>query len=108
LAVAAYRQAIAPGSILVISAGTCTGTDPALIRCLQAAYGGTAPVTGRSQADITAWFTGLTLVPPGLTDIRQWQPGTPGTPGPPGSLPRSRGRFLAGVAVKPAVQEIRP
>src|SRR5712691_7121504 len=105
LAVAAYRQAMAPGSYLVISAGTCTGTDPALIRSLQAAYGHTAPVTGRSQADIAAWFGGLTLVPPGLTDVRHWQPGTPG---PPGSLPDSRGRFLAGVAVKPAGQETRP
>ena len=105
LAVAAYRQAMAPGSILVISAGTSTGTDPALIRSLQAAYRHTAPVTGHSQADITAWFTGLTLIPPGLTDVAAWQPGTPG---PPGRPRQSRGRFLAGVAVKPAGQETRP
>jgi O-methyltransferase involved in polyketide biosynthesis len=108
LAVAAYRQAMAPGSYLAISAGTSTGTDPELIRSLQAAYGGTAPVTGRTQADITAWFTGLTLVPPGLTDIRHWQPGPPDPPGPPEPLPPSRGRFLAGVAVKPAVRGNRP
>jgi len=105
LAVAAYRQAMAPGSILVISAGTSTGTDPELIRSLQAAYHGTAPVTGRTQAEITAWFTGLTLVPPGLTDVAAWQPGTPG---PPDRPPDSRGRFLAGVALKPAGQETQP
>jgi O-methyltransferase involved in polyketide biosynthesis len=99
LAVAAYRQAMAPGSILVITAGTCTGTDPALIRSLQAAYHHTAPVTGRTQGDITAWFTGLTLAPPGLTDVAAWQPDSPR---PPDRLPPSRGRFLAGVAVKPA------
>jgi O-methyltransferase involved in polyketide biosynthesis len=106
LAVAAYRQAIAPGSYLVISAGTSTGTDPALIRSLQAAYNGTVPVTGRSQTDITAWFTGFTLVPPGLTDVRDWHPASPR---PPDRLPDSRGRFLAGVAVKPAdPQENQP
>jgi S-adenosyl methyltransferase len=106
LAVAAYRQAMAPGSYLVISAGTCTGTDPELIRSLQAAYGHTAPVTGRSQADIAAWFGGLTLVPPGLTDVRHWQPDSPR---PPDRSPPSRGRFLAGVAVKPAdPREPRP
>ncbi len=99
LVVAAYRQAMAPGSILVISAGTSTGTDPELIRSLQAAYHHTAPVTGRSQVDIAAWFGGLTMVPPGLADVRDWQPGPPG---PPDRLPDSRGRFLAGVAVKPA------
>jgi len=105
LAVAAYRQAIAPGSYLVISAGTSTGTDPALLRTLHAAYRHTAPVTGRSQADITAWFTGLTLTPPGLTDVHHWQPDTTRLPGKP---PRSRGRFLAGVAVKPAEPENQP
>jgi S-adenosyl methyltransferase len=101
-----HLAAMAPGSYLVISAGTCTGTDPALIRSLQSAYSPAAPVTGRTQADITAWFTGLTLVPPGLTDVRHWQRDSPR---PPYRLPRSHGRFLAGVAVKPAnVQENRP
>jgi O-methyltransferase involved in polyketide biosynthesis len=101
-AVAAYRQAMAPGSYLVISAGTSTGTDPALIRSLQAAYRHAAPVTGRTQGDIAAWFTGLTLLPPGLTDVRD---GQPGTPGPRDRPPPSRARFLAGIAIKPAEQE---
>ena len=105
LAVAAYRQAMAPGSYLVISAGTSTGTDPGLIESLQAAYRGTAPVTGHSQAEIAAWFHGLALAPPGLTDIRDWQPDAPGDPG--RQLP-SRGRFLAGVACKPAITPVQP
>jgi O-methyltransferase involved in polyketide biosynthesis len=98
-AVAAYQQAMAPGSLLVISAGTCTGADPKLIESLQDAYSGTAPVIGRSQAEIAAWFHGLTLAPPGLADIRDWQPDSPGDPG---RQPPPRGRFLAGVACKPA------
>jgi S-adenosyl methyltransferase len=98
-AVAAYRHAMAPGSYLVISAGTSTGTDPRLIKSLQAAYSGTAPVTGRSHAEILAWFAGLTLTPPGLADVRDWQPDSPADPG---RQPPSRGRFLAGVGRKPA------
>jgi S-adenosyl methyltransferase len=98
-AVAAYRQAMAPGSYLVISAGTSTGTDPQLIDSLQAAYSGTAPVTGRSEAEILAWFGGLTLTSPGLADVRDWQPDSPSDPG---RQPPSRGRFLAGIGRKPA------
>ncbi len=98
---AAYRRAMAPGSILAISAGTSTGTDPALLRTLRAVYRHTAPVTGRSQADITGWFTGLTLIPPGVAGVGDWQPDTPG---PAGQVRPSRARFLAGVAVKPASQ----
>ena len=49
-AVTTFREWMPPGSYLVISAGTSTGTDPELIRRLQDAYGDTAPVTGR-----TAW-----------------------------------------------------
>jgi hypothetical protein len=98
-AVAAYRNRIVPGSYLVISAGTSTGTDPRLIATFRDAYAQTTRVTGRSEAEIAAWFDGLTLARPGLTDVQGWRPD---------SLPRtvgavsSRARFLAGVARKPA------
>jgi hypothetical protein len=98
-AVAAYRDAMAPGSLLVISAGTSTGTDPKLIESLQAAYSGAAPVTGRTEAEILAWFGGLAITPPGLADVRDWQPGNPG---PSDRQPPSRGRFLAAVGCKAA------
>ncbi len=97
-AVAAYRDQIAPGSYLVISAGTSTGTDPRLIESLQDAYSGTTPVTGRTEQEITAWFDGLTLASPGLVDVQAWRPGT--LPYPPRPL-SARARFLAGVARKP-------
>jgi hypothetical protein len=99
VAVAAYRQAMAPGSLLVISAGTSTGTDPHLIESLQAAYSDTAPVIGRTEAAIFAWFSGLTLIPPGLADVRGWQPDSPRDPD---RSPPARGRFLAGVGRKAA------
>jgi O-methyltransferase involved in polyketide biosynthesis len=98
-AVAVIRQQLAPGSCLVISAGTSTGTDPTLIRALQAAYAGIAPVTGRTETEIAAWFDGLALASPGLTDIWAWLPGSPHYAA---AAPEARARFLAGVACKPA------
>jgi hypothetical protein len=85
---------MAPGSYLVISAGTSTGTDPELIRLLQEMYGDTAPVTGRTEAAITAWFDGLTLVEPGLAEVWAWHSDAWRRRAP------GRARFLAGVGHK--------
>ena len=93
-AAATFREWMPPGSYLVISAGTSTGTDPELIRRLQDAYGGTAPVTGRTASEIRAWFHGLTLARPGLVDVWAWHPDTSQPPAP------ARARFLAGVGRK--------
>ena len=93
-AVATCREWMAPGSYLVISAGTSTGTDPELIRRLREAYGGTAPVTGRTASEIRAWFEGLTLARPGLVDVWAWRPDTLRRHASP------RVRFLAGVGRK--------
>ena len=74
-AVAAFTTAIADGSYLIVSTGTSTGTDPALIERLRSAYAGTTVVTARSEHEIAAWLTGLDLVPPGLVDVRAWRAG---------------------------------
>jgi O-methyltransferase involved in polyketide biosynthesis len=95
-AVAVFRRWMAPGSYLVISAGTSTGTDPELLRQLQAAYGDTAPVTGRTAEEITAWFDGLSLARPGVVDVWAWRPDSIQRPA------QSRARILAGVGRKPA------
>jgi O-methyltransferase involved in polyketide biosynthesis len=97
-AVAAYRDRIAPGSYLVISAGTSTGTDPQLIVALRDAYAQATPVTGRTEAEIAAWFDGLTFARPGLVEVQAWRPGSAPHPAP----LSQRARFLAGVARKPA------
>ena len=94
-AVAALRQLMTPGSYLIISAGTSTGTDPELIRGLQAAYRDAAPITARAEADIAAWFSGMCLARPGLTEVWSWR--RPGRQ----ASPTHRARFLAGVARKP-------
>ena len=105
-AVAAIRHWMAPGSYLVISAGTSTGTDPELVRCLRAAYGDTAPVTGRTADEIAAWFDGFSLARPGLVDVWAWRPSdSPRTLRP----DVSRARFLAGVGRKlPVAPEWQP
>ena len=74
--VATFRQAMAPGSYLIASSGTSTGTSPVLIDRLAAAYQNTATVTGRTVEEIAGYFTGLQLVPPGLADVWAWRPGT--------------------------------
>ena len=74
--VAAFRQAMAPGSYLIASSGTSTGTSPALISRLAAAYQDAATVTGRTVDEIAGYFAALDLEPPGLTDVWAWRPGT--------------------------------
>jgi O-methyltransferase involved in polyketide biosynthesis len=96
-AVAAVRRWAAPGSYLVISAGTSTGTDPELITSLREAYAGTAPVSGRTAEEIAAWFDGFTLARPGLTDVRDWRRGGPRSVS---VIGPHRARFLAGVGRK--------
>ncbi len=96
-AVAAVRRWVAPGSYLVISAGTSTGTDPELITSLREAYAGTAPVSGRTAEEIAAWFDGFTLARPGLTDVRDWRRSDPR---PVSVIGPQRARFLAGVGRK--------
>jgi O-methyltransferase involved in polyketide biosynthesis len=95
--VALLRKRMSPGSYLIISAGTSTGTDPQLIRCLQSAYADATPVTGRTADEIAAWFDGFSLARPGLTNVWAWRPSGPQC------LPRpemTRARFLAGVGRK--------
>jgi O-methyltransferase involved in polyketide biosynthesis len=105
-AVAAIRHWMAPGSYLAVSAGTSTGTDPELVRCLQTAYGDTAPVTGRTADEIAAWFDGFSLARPGLADVWAWRlSDSPRALGP----DVSRARFLAGVGRKlPVAQGWQP
>ncbi|MGO9294391.1 MAG: SAM-dependent methyltransferase [Streptosporangiaceae bacterium] len=64
--VARYVEALAPGSYLALSAaGTSQLVAPKAERIAAIYAGSTAPVvTGRSQADIARFFTGLEIVSP--------------------------------------------
>jgi SAM-dependent methyltransferase len=99
---AAFTTAITPGSYLILSAGTSTGTDPDLITRLQAAYQGTTVVTGRTDTEIAGYLTGLDLLPPGLTDVQHWRSDHRAEP------PTAAARILGAVGRKPARPRSRP
>jgi hypothetical protein len=70
-----YREALAPGSLLVLSAGTSDGADPALVSAAQEAYRDyRASFRLRSRAEIERFFDGFDLVEPGLVAMQEWRP----------------------------------
>ncbi len=70
--VAAFRERMAPGSYLVISAG-CRDDSNALVReDIQSAYGDRTVLSGRTPAEIAAYFGDFELVPPGLVPVTEW------------------------------------
>jgi O-methyltransferase involved in polyketide biosynthesis len=94
--VAAFTAAMAPGSYLILSSGTTTGTNPMIVASLAAAYQGHTTVTGRTTTEIAGYFAGLDLEPPGLVDVWAWRPEREENWPPAPAL-----RFLGGVARKP-------
>ena len=91
--VAGYTAAVAPGSYLVISAGSGDERTGGLLAREYKA----GALHNHSPERIAGWFAGLQLIdPPGLVDARAWQPGTPAAP------PSAEGgHVLARVARKP-------
>jgi SAM-dependent methyltransferase len=92
--VAALRDALAPGSYLVL----CHGTDEGRATTAQAAgqvYNGsvTTEIHMRPRADILRFFDGFDLVDPGLVFIPQWRPDSPA------DVPAQPGKFWALVGV---------
>jgi hypothetical protein len=83
VAVARLRDAMAPGSFLVIShtvlAPGCTSGRQSLRetgRGLGEARKAMARATARTRDQVAAFFGGMTLVEPGLTDVSSWRPET--------------------------------
>jgi len=70
--VAAFREKMAPGSYLVISAGHDNAKNTAVRDRVQAAYGDDTVLTGRSLDDIAAYFGDFDLEPPGLVPLTEW------------------------------------
>jgi hypothetical protein len=76
--VATLRDALAPGSYLVLA----HGTDAARPRVAQAAErvynrSVTTNIHMRSHADVLRFFDGFDLVDPGLVYIPEWRPDSP-------------------------------
>jgi SAM-dependent methyltransferase len=75
--VAELRDALAPGSRIVISHGT-TDAQPAHVAEAMRRYAQTtAPFRPRSHAGILAFFDGFTLIPPDLVPVPRWRPAQP-------------------------------
>jgi uncharacterized SAM-dependent methyltransferase len=68
--VAAFRERMASGSYLVISAGH--NKNQPVREQVQTAYGDTAVLTGRTAAEIVAYFDDFDLVPPGVVPVTEW------------------------------------
>jgi len=96
--VRAYHRAMAPGSYLVLS--HVTGDDSpagAIHQAAQVYEHASAPGIARSRDQIARFFTGLDIIPPGLTDPCQWRnPRPPRKPHPV--------LLYAGVGRKPAIR----
>ncbi|MEU4427048.1 SAM-dependent methyltransferase [Actinoplanes sp. NPDC024001] len=72
--VAALRDAVAPGSYLLISHATADGQPPEVIEAQRLSGRTATEIVLRDGAGITAYFDGFTLVDPGLVFIPQWRP----------------------------------
>jgi hypothetical protein len=72
--VAALRPRLVAGSYLIISQGSA---GPADHDGVQGAYGRGVTLTGRTAAEIAAYFDGFDLVPPGLVPVADWPAAQP-------------------------------
>jgi O-methyltransferase involved in polyketide biosynthesis len=86
--VAAFRDRMAPGSYLVISAGCRDDSTDQMGEDIRSAYGSGTVLSGRTAAEIVAYFGDFELVPPGIVpvtewpiEVRPWAPSPPATAG---------------------------
>jgi SAM-dependent methyltransferase len=96
--VATLRDALAPGSYLVLAHLT-NESKPAVAQATETVYNRSVStdIHMRSRADILRFFDGFDLVEPGLVYIPQWRPDSPA------DMPADPGKFwcLVGVGRKP-------
>ncbi|MDU0292390.1 SAM-dependent methyltransferase [Saccharothrix longispora] len=76
--VAAYRDAVPPGSLLVVSHATHDGQDRQADEHTDLYRRRTAtPMTMRTKAEVEELFTGFDLVEPGVVHLPLWRPASP-------------------------------
>jgi hypothetical protein len=76
-AVAAVRDRMAPGSMLVIGHGTADSRPDDYQRLVELSKQTPTPMATRSHADIMRFFDGFDVVDPGLTWVSLWRPESP-------------------------------
>jgi O-methyltransferase involved in polyketide biosynthesis len=87
--VAGYIATLAPGSLVVLSAGRADSDEG-----FGAYSTAAAQVYNHSVAEFSSFFGSLDLVPPGVVDSREWRPDWEQ----PVRLPPREGQVIAGVA----------
>ena len=87
-----YTAGLVPGSYVVIS--TVRGDGEVADRWFRTYSSGVTQGHNHSVADFTKLFDGMELMPPGVTEARQWHPGWSGLPAP----PARDGQAICGVA----------
>ncbi|MEU8229114.1 SAM-dependent methyltransferase [Actinoplanes sp. NPDC048967] len=95
-AVAALRDAMVPGSYLLVSHATADGQPREVVEAQRLSSRTATEIVLRTQAQIAAYFDGFSLVDPGLVFIPLWRP-DPGDPA--GEHPEQVGAY-AGVGRK--------
>jgi O-methyltransferase involved in polyketide biosynthesis len=82
--VARYRDAVAPGSFLVLSHATVGESEDRAAEFRQLYQRTAAPMTMRTRDQVVALFDGYELLEPGVVYIPEWRPdpGTPADPNP--------------------------
>jgi hypothetical protein len=71
-----YLDALPPGSYLAISRASSDIKSDQEAAAERYNTHSATPITLRSRAEITRFFDGLELVPPGVILLGQWAPGT--------------------------------
>ncbi|MEA5358350.1 SAM-dependent methyltransferase [Amycolatopsis sp., V23-08] len=79
--VAAYRDALAPGSYLAMSSGTFEGQGEEVRRAAELYQKNGTNVVARSRDELQALLGGFELVEPGIVFTPQWRPDDPGEVG---------------------------
>jgi S-adenosyl methyltransferase len=93
---ARFREAMAPGSYLVVSHITSHQQPPEVVASLRQVFEqAREPMVPRSREEILGFIEGLELLDPGLVKAPDWRPDQAGGPGQPAS-----GLVLAGVGFK--------
>src|SRR5207245_362023 len=100
-AVAAFRERMAPGSYLVISAGHGNDRSRPVQDKVQMAYGAETVLTSRTAAEFAALFGDFELAPPGIMPVTEWPVDAADKP-PLGPVPPAppRAGMLAGISLK--------
>lgn len=76
--IADLRDALAPGSVMVITHATLLGPTPQAQRGVQEVYKRTStPLITRDREELEIFFDGFELVEPGVVPLPFWRPDTP-------------------------------